>query len=51
MALLRQAVAWAIAIRMTYRTETALDPLRDRDDFRLLIMDLAMPDDALARDR
>ena len=27
----------------SYSTETALDPLRDRPDFRLLMMDLAMP--------
>jgi hypothetical protein len=26
-----------------YRNETALDPLRGRDDFRLLMMDLPMP--------
>jgi len=32
-----------------FRTEDALDPLRDRPDFRLLLMDLAMPAEALAR--
>jgi hypothetical protein len=26
-----------------FRTETALDPLRGRDDFQLLMMDLAFP--------
>jgi hypothetical protein len=31
-----------------YRTESALDPLRDRDDFRLLMLDLAMPADPFA---
>ena len=31
------------------RTESALDPLRSRDDFRLLMMDLAMPADPFAR--
>ncbi len=33
-----------------YRTEDALDPLRGRDDFRLLIMDLDMPSDPFAPD-
>jgi hypothetical protein len=28
-----------------------LDPLRSRDDFRLLMMDLAMPDDPFAAGR
>ena len=32
-----------------YRTEDALDPLRSRDDFRLLMMDLAFPAEAFAR--
>jgi hypothetical protein len=32
-----------------FRTEDALDPLRDRPDFRLLLMDLAMPAEAFAR--
>ena len=31
-----------------FRTEDALDPLRGRDDFRLLMMDLAMPADPFA---
>ena len=31
-----------------YRTETALDPLRGRDDFRLLMLDLAFPSDPIA---
>jgi hypothetical protein len=26
-----------------FRTETALDPLRERDHFRLLMLDLAFP--------
>src|SRR5262249_33486674 len=29
--------------------EAALDPLRDREDFRLLMLDLAMPADPFAR--
>jgi hypothetical protein len=31
-----------------YRTEDALDTLRDRPDFRLLMMDLAMPTEPFA---
>src|SRR5262249_11719910 len=31
------------AVAMGYRNADALDPLRDRDDFRLLMMDLAFP--------
>jgi tetratricopeptide (TPR) repeat protein len=31
-----------------YRTEDALDPLRDREDFKLLMMDLAFPTEPLA---
>ena len=34
-----------------FRTEDALDPLRGRDDFRLLMMDLAMPADPFATAR
>ncbi len=33
-----------------YRNENALDPLRGRADFRLLIMDLVMPSEPFARD-
>ncbi len=32
-----------------YRTEWALDPLRDREDFRLHVMELAMPAEPFAR--
>jgi eukaryotic-like serine/threonine-protein kinase len=31
------------------RIESALDSLRSRDDFRLLMMDMAFPDDPFAR--
>jgi hypothetical protein len=31
-----------------YRTEDALDPLRDREDFKLLMMDVAMPAEPFA---
>jgi hypothetical protein len=34
-----------------YRTEDALDPIRGRDDFRLLMLDLAMPADPFAGPR
>jgi serine/threonine-protein kinase len=40
---LREAVRSGYRAAIDYRTETALDPLRDRPDFRLLMMDLAMP--------
>ena len=32
-----------------YRTEDALVPLRDRQDFRALLMDLAFPEEVFAR--
>ena len=34
-----------------FRTEAALGPLRDRDDFRLLMMDLTMPTEPFAAAR
>ena len=40
---------WAIAARPNYRYEPALAPLRDRDDFRLLLLDLVFPADPFAR--
>jgi hypothetical protein len=49
MALLHKAVAMGYRSTSAYRTEDALDPLRDREDFRLLMMDLAMPADVYAR--
>src|SRR5262249_9497695 len=45
MALLHQAVALGHRRLGRFSTEDALDPLRGRDDFRLLLMDLAMPAD------
>ena len=48
MAVLRQAVAMGYRSSRVYRAESALDPLRGRDDFRLLLMDLAMPADPFA---
>ena len=51
MALLRRAAAMGYRAPATYRTETALDPLRGRPDFRLLTMDLAFPAEPFAPDR
>jgi hypothetical protein len=34
-----------------YRTESAIDPLRGRDDFRLLMMELVFPAEPFARVR
>jgi serine/threonine-protein kinase len=48
MALLRRAAAMGYRSPDAHRTEDALDPLRDRDDFRLLMMDSAFPADAFA---
>jgi hypothetical protein len=45
---LRQAVAVGYRNTTAYRTETALDPLRNRHDFRLLIMDMAFPTEPFA---
>ena len=45
MAWLRRAVALGYRNPDAYRTESALDPLRNRADFRLLMMDLAFPAD------
>src|SRR5262249_48361927 len=49
MALLRVAVGGGYRSHAFYRHEDALDPLRGRDDFRLLMLDLAMPADPFAR--
>jgi eukaryotic-like serine/threonine-protein kinase len=49
MAVLRQAVTLGKRNPYAYRTETALDPLRNRPDFRLLMMDLAFPAEPFAR--
>ena len=38
------------AVAMGYRNADALDPLRDRDDFRLLLMVLAFPAEPFAKD-
>ena len=46
---LRRAVAMGYRNGSELRVESALDPLRSRDDFRLLMMDLAMPFDPFDR--
>jgi hypothetical protein len=43
MAILRQAVTMGYRSASAYRAESALDPLRNRPDFQLLMMDLAFP--------
>jgi hypothetical protein len=45
MTLLRKAVGMGYRNAGIFRTEAALDLLRDRDDFRLLMMDPAFPTD------
>ena len=48
MTLLRKAVGMGYRDANNFRTESALDSLRDWPDFRLLMLDLAMPVDPLA---
>ncbi len=45
----RRAVALGYRNPEAYRNEDALGPIRGREDFRLLMMDLAMSSDAFAR--
>ena len=49
MDLLRKAAALGQRDRSAYRCDPGLSALRDRPDFRLLLMDLAMPADPFAR--
>ena len=51
MTLLRKAVGVGYRNPDAYRTEDALDPLRGRDDFRLLMMDIAFPGEPFAPGR
>jgi tetratricopeptide (TPR) repeat protein len=51
MTLLIKAVGMGYTNVEAFRTETALDPLRARDNFRLLMMDLAMPAEPFAAAR
>jgi hypothetical protein len=48
---LRQASAVGWRNPAAYRYEPALGPLRDREDFTLLMMDLAMPAEPFATAR
>jgi hypothetical protein len=48
MAVLHQAVAMGYRNPRAYRAESALDPLRSRDDFRLLMMDVSFPAEPFA---
>ena len=45
MALLHQAAAMGYRNPGVYRTETAVDAIRGRDDFRLLLLDISFPRD------
>ncbi len=51
MARLRQAVAMGYRNPDAYRTESALEPLRNRDDFRSLLLDLTFPAEPFAARR
>ena len=48
MSWLRRAVAMGYRNPDAYRTESALDPIRSRPDFRLMMMDLAFPAELFA---
>jgi tetratricopeptide (TPR) repeat protein len=48
MALLRKAVGMGYADADAFRNDSALDPLREREDFRMLMMELAFPADPFA---
>jgi serine/threonine-protein kinase len=50
MTLLTKAVGLGYRNAGAFRTETALDPLRARPDFHLLLMDLAFPADPISKD-
>jgi eukaryotic-like serine/threonine-protein kinase len=47
--MLHKAVGMGYRSAGVFRTEDALDPLRGRDDFRLLLLDLGFPADPFAR--
>ena len=49
MAVLRQAVTMGYRDADAYRTESALDSLRNRPDFQALMMDLVFPTEPFAR--
>jgi hypothetical protein len=45
---LRRSVAGGFKTREIFRTSPDLEPLHDRDDFQMLLMDLALPADPFA---
>jgi hypothetical protein len=47
---LRRADGLGYRNRDAFRTEAALGPLRGREDFRLMMMDLAMPDEPFSKE-
>jgi hypothetical protein len=51
MAILDQAFAGGYRAPGLLRVEPGLDPLRSRDDFRLLMLDQAFPAEPFATDR
>jgi hypothetical protein len=51
MTLLRKAVARDYRSAAAFRNHDVLDPLRGRDDFRLLMMDLDFPAEPFAPGR
>jgi hypothetical protein len=51
MELLARSVAVGIRNTNEFRIESALDPLRSRDDFQLLMMDAAFPVEPFAAAR
>ena len=48
MATLRRSVAAGYRDLLSLRTDPDLDPLRSRQDFRMLLLDAAFPDDPFA---
>ena len=48
MNLLKKAVSMVFRDPAIYRNEPALDGLRPHDDFRLMMMDLALPRESFA---
>ncbi len=48
MATLRRAVAAGFRDLNTFRNDEYLDPLRSRDDFQALLLDVALPDQPFA---
>jgi hypothetical protein len=47
-AAMNRAAGFVYRYTHAWRTDSALDPLRSRDDFRLLMMDVAFPSEPFA---